>query len=197
MKFVTFALLFITWQIRAQNGNTYLDSIQDFRNRYVSDHEVVKGTDQRLMDFFPIDPSFRVNAKFERIDNGNWFQMNTTGKEKKTFRKYGKLIFSIHGKWMSLFVYQSQLLLTDQEYKNYLFIPFTDATNGVESYGSGRFIDCTTGDIHNNSLMLDFNKAYNPYCAYASGYNCPKPPKENDLAEPIRAGEKNFGRAGH
>jgi len=65
--------------------------------------------------------------------------------------------------------------------RDYLFIPFTDATSGIDTYGGGRYIDCATGDIRGGILMQDFNKAYNPCCAYASGYNCPIPPPENDL----------------
>ncbi|WP_192347263.1 DUF1684 domain-containing protein [Algoriphagus sp. Y33] len=70
--------------------------------------------------------------------------------------------------------------------KPVLFLPFTDQTNGGETYGGGRYMGLTipTGD----TIELDFNKAYNPYCAYASGYACPIPPKENDLEVPIRAG---------
>jgi len=83
-----------------------------------------------------------------------------------------------------------------EEYKNYLFLPFTDATTGVETYESGRYIDLQTGDIKNNQVVIDFNKAYNPYCAYVSGvYNCPIPPRENHLPVAILAGEKRF--AGH
>jgi uncharacterized protein (DUF1684 family) len=197
MKLITTALLFITCQIQAQDRKTYIDSIQDFRNHYVSEHDVVKGADQKFIEFFPIDPAYRVEAKFEHIANGNWFQMNTSGKEKKTYRKYGKLSFLMHGNQLSLFVYQSQSLMNDKEYRNYLFIPFTDATSGVDSYGGGRYLDYTIEDIKQNLLEIDFNKAYNPYCAYSSGYNCPIPPKENDLAEPIRAGEMNFGHPKH
>ena len=83
------------------------------------------------------------------------------------------------------------------EYKNYLFIPFTDLTTGDESYGSGRYMDFTTDSIQSNKLTLDFNKAYNPYCAYAIGFHCPLPPKENFLKVAIIAGEKVFGKAIH
>ena len=197
MKLMTVALLLLSYHIYAQREKDYIDSIQAFRDHYVSEHEVVKGADQKFIEFFPIDPSYKIKAKFERIANGSWFQMNTTGKAKHTYRKYGKLRFSVLGKSLSLFVYQSQSLMNNQEYHNYLFIPFTDATSGVDSYGGGRYLDYTIEDIKKNTLELDFNKAYNPYCAYAGGYNCPIPPKENDLAEPIRAGEKNFGHKTH
>ena len=82
---------------------------------------------------------------------------------------------------------------TDQ-YKNYLFLPFTDATTGVETYESGRYIDLEINDIKDNLVIIDFNKAYNPYCAYTTGYNCPIPPAENDLHIAITAGEKAYGK---
>lgn len=87
----------------------------------------------------------------------------------------------------------SQDLLQRAEYHNYLFLPFTDVSNAEETYEGGRYMDLTTGDIQNNTVLLDFNKAYNPYCAYVSGkYNCPIPPKENALPVAIKAGEKAY-----
>ncbi len=81
------------------------------------------------------------------------------------------------------------------EYKDQLFLPFTDLTSGEESYAAGRYIDLIFDDILDNKVIIDFNKAYNPYCAYVSGkYNCPIPPRENSLNVAILAGEKNFGK---
>ncbi|MEI9956742.1 MAG: DUF1684 domain-containing protein [Ferruginibacter sp.] len=97
---------------------------------------------------------------------------------------------------MQLTVYQSKSLTKNDQYKDYLFIPFTDATSGDESYGSGRYIDILTTDIKNNTVTIDFNKAYNPYCAYTTGYNCPIPPRENYLIVAVKAGEKSFAKPG-
>ena len=88
------------------------------------------------------------------------------------------------------------MILTD-EYKDYLFIPFTDATNGNETYEGGRYIDILITDISNNTVVIDFNKAYNPYCCYATGYHCPIPPKENALSVTINAGEKKYTKPVH
>ena len=87
--------------------------------------------------------------------------------------------------------------MQQEKYKDYLFIPFGDATSGLTSYGGGRYMDFTLADIKDNTLVIDFNKAYNPYCAYTIGYNCPIPPKENLLTEAINAGEKNYGKPVH
>jgi hypothetical protein len=83
------------------------------------------------------------------------------------------------------------------EYKNYLFIPFTDVTNGTDTYEGGRYIDISTSDIRDNKLTLDFNKAYNPYCCYTNGYNCPIPPKENELTIAVNAGEMKYTKGVH
>lgn len=179
----------------AQNrSNSYIDSLKDFRNSYIQSHEVVKGNDKQFLHFFPIDPAYRVTCKIEKISNGKWFQMSTSGKEKQIYRKYGKLTFTIRDTTLHLYMYQSQSLMTNNEYKDYLFIPFTDNSSGNDSYGGGRYLECFISDIKNNQLILDFNKAYNPYCAYTTGYNCPIPPKENDLPIVIAAGEKNYGK---
>ena len=120
--------------------------------------------------------------------------MATSAKTLKYYFKYGRLGFTIDGTGYHLFVYQSSDLMKTEQYRNYLFVPFTDATTGDESYGSGRYLEFYIADIQNNTLQLDFNKAYNPYCAYSAGYKCPIPPKENFLPVAIKAGERNFGK---
>jgi uncharacterized protein (DUF1684 family) len=174
----------------------YMDSIKVFRADYIKTHELLTSTEQKaLLRFYPLDPSYRLAARFERYADSPWFPMATSGKTPQIQRKYGRLTFQIHDTVAHLIVYQSQALLEKAGTRDYLFIPFTDVTSGIDSYGGGRYIDCMTGDIHDGILVLDFNKAYNPYCAYTTGYNCPIPPRENDLAIAIPAGEKNYGRA--
>jgi peptide deformylase len=92
-------------------------------------------------------------------------------------------------------VYQSVALFQNPAYKNHLFLPFLDLTNGQESYSGGRYIDLSTDDIKGNNVEIDFNKAYNPYCAYSNGYRCPVPPVENNLETKIMAGEKAFHKS--
>ena len=120
--------------------------------------------------------------------------MNSTGNIKKNYRIYGKLTFQLHDSSLQLCIYQSQSLMFNKDYADYLFIPFGDLTNGEETHATGRYLECHMGDIEQQRLILDFNKAYNPYCAYGSGYNCPIPPADNQLHVAIRAGEKNFGK---
>ena len=115
-------------------------------------------------------------------------QFNTTTDRKPLYDKYGVLTFEIDSVQYRLFVYQSHSLREREEYKDYLFLPFGDLTNGELTYGGGRFIDMRIplGD----SVVLDFNKAYNPYCAYSQGYSCPIVPQENFLKLEVKAGVK-------
>ncbi len=173
----------------------YLDSIKAFRADYVQTHELLTTREQKaLLSFYPLDPAYRVVARFEKYADSPWFPMPTSGRAPQIQRKYGRLTFAIHDTILHLMVYQSQALLQKAATRDYLFIPFTDATSGIDSYGAGRYIDGTISDIGKGSLVLDFNKAYNPYCAYSAGYNCPIPPHENNLPVTIRAGEKNYGK---
>ncbi len=185
-------LLVLCFKANAQN-KTYQDSLQKYLMDYVSTHEVVTGSDKKLMQFFVVDESYRVTANFEPIKNANWFDINTSSGKTKIYRQFGKITFTIDGKKQTLFIYQSQNLLQSIEHWDHLFLPFKDATNGNETYETGRYIDLKLSDIKNNKVIIDFNKAYNPYCAYVSGkYSCPVPPKENRLTIKIRAGEKKF-----
>jgi hypothetical protein len=173
--------------------STYEDSLKNYIKDYVDKHEVIKGKDKNKLQFFPIDPTYRVVASFEKKDNSSWFLLPTSGPLKKLYRIYGVIHFTVNGTPAQLNIYQSQDLLQNAEYRDYLFLPFIDATTGNESYHGGRYIDLKMADIQNNEVVVDFNKAYNPYCAYVSGkYNCPIPPKENKLSIPIKAGEKTF-----
>jgi len=176
--------------------NSYKDSIETYFKKYVKEHEVVTGKDKEFVSFFPVNERYRMNCRFERTMNSPWFRMESSGPIKKNYRIYGTIHFTINDTAVTLNIYQSQDLMGTQQYKDHLFIPFTDATSGEETYESGRYIDLEIKDIANDKVLIDFNKAYNPYCAYVSGkYNCPIPPVENRLIVAIRAGEKAFGKA--
>ncbi len=190
--FWTFITLFFCCQISfAQKNKSFSDSLILFQKQYINSHEVVKGNSRKFFRFFPPSKIFAVNCSFEKSTDTSIITMKTSGKTipQKDFIRYGKISFIIHDTALLLTLYQSKSQL-----QNYLFIPFTDATTGDETYGSGRYIDILTTDIKNNTVEIDFNKAYNPYCAYSSGYNCPIPPKENNLPVAIKAGEKTFAK---
>ncbi|MEO5563258.1 MAG: DUF1684 domain-containing protein [Chitinophagaceae bacterium] len=193
--FISSTLFILTFQA-SFSQNIYADSINRFITNYVQSHEVVTGEDKKLMSFYPVNEQYLIKARFEKIENGGWFSMETSGALKSINRVYGIMHFTINDTAVKLNIYQSQDLMNVTAYKEYLFLPFTDATTGEETYSGGRYIDLTIADIKNNNLVIDFNKAYNPYCAYVSGkYNCPIPPKENRLAVAIKAGEKTFKKS--
>jgi len=142
------------------------------------------------LDFFEIDPDYIVKAEFFRTPLESPFAMRTTADEMPIYVKYGELYFELKGRDFKLNLYQNQELIQDPEYFDYLFIPFTDLTNGKSTYDGGRYIGFRIPET--KEVVLDFNKAYNPYCAYNGKYSCPIPPEENDLKIEIFAGVKAF-----
>jgi uncharacterized protein len=144
----------------------------------------------KALDFFDIDSKYTVEAKFVRTKREKVFKMKTTTSRLPEYKKYGELFFMIDGKELKLNVYQNIDLIKKKEYKDYLFLPFTDLTCGNESYGAGRYIDLRISK--NEVQIIDFNKAYNPYCVYNYKYSCPIVPSENHLDIEIKAGVKKF-----
>ncbi|MEO6405559.1 MAG: DUF1684 domain-containing protein [Ferruginibacter sp.] len=193
-KILIIAILAIVSQNSFCQPKAYTDSIKKYQADYVKTHEVVKGVDRKYLKFFPVLKKYNVLASFEKISYSSVLIMKTSGKIQKDFIRYGYLHFIFDHKPYKLTLYQSITLKTKAGFEDYLFLPFTDATSGEQTYGGGRYIDFKLSDIINNTLALDFNKAYNPYCAYTTGYNCPIPPRENNLSIAVKAGEMNFGK---
>ncbi|MBC7448691.1 MAG: DUF1684 domain-containing protein [Hymenobacteraceae bacterium] len=138
------------------------------------------------LPFYPINYDCYVDATFVRDSTAAPFFMPTSKPRQAPYRKCGELRFSLNGQALHLTVYQNLDLLKKPGYENYLFVPFTDATNGHGTYGGGRYLDLRSPLAA--SILLDFNRAYNPYCAYSDRYSCPIPPAENHLRGPVPAG---------
>ena len=140
--------------------------------------------------FYPIDLKYQVTATFVRTPDEKPFLMPTSTSRKPEYVKYGEAHFMIDNEKYKLNLYKNTSTYDDPEFKDNLFLPFTDFTSGDGSYGGGRYIDARIpkGD----KIIIDFNKAYNPYCAYSHNYSCPIPPKENDLTVRIEAGVRDF-----
>ena len=143
--------------------------------------------------FYPIDSTYRVVAQFRKIEGPEEIQFPTSSGAIKTYDTYALATFELKGNTYQLPVYQSHALRQMEEYKDYLFLPFTDYTSGVETYGAGRYIDLRIPE--GNTIVIDFNKAYNPFCAYSPNYSCPIPPEANDLKLEVNAGIR--GPEGH
>jgi uncharacterized protein (DUF1684 family) len=144
----------------------------------------------KTLDFYPINEKFFVTAKFVRTENEKPFEMKTTGERKPMYIKYGEAYFVLDGKDFKLNIYKNIELSKKEEYKDYLFLPFSDLTCGNESYIGGKYIDMKVPK--GETMVIDFNTSYNPYCAYSHKYSCPKVPLENDLNIEIKAGVKKF-----
>jgi uncharacterized protein (DUF1684 family) len=140
------------------------------------------------LKYYPFDSQYVFSSQIERyilhINNPKYYATFLTNKgTNKRYIRYGKTQFKLNGKDYTIEVYKS--ILSDM-----LFIPFKDMTNGKETYEGGRYIDAEI--LSGYRMMLDFNMAYHPSCAYNEKFICALPPKENMLEIEIKAGEKTF-----
>jgi hypothetical protein len=142
------------------------------------------------LNYYPINLDYRVVAKFVKTENPMLFKMKTTTARLPEYRKYGEVHFELNGEARVLEVYQNPEIIQNPGLEDYLFIPFTDETNGIDTYEVGRYIDFRVPA--SEDVILDFNKCYNPYCSYGSAYSCPIPPEVNHLPLKVRAGEMKF-----
>lgn len=146
----------------------------------------------KKMKFYPPKEAYSIPGRIELTPEAKPFELATYSGMTKPFRQYAWVIFTLEGVEKKLAVYQSLNTIKIPGYQDYLFLPFKDVTSGSKTYGGGRYLDFKSSDIREGILHLDFNKAYNPYCAYSDGYNCPIPPVENHMDLAIKAGEKMY-----
>nr|WKN37924.1 DUF1684 domain-containing protein [Tunicatimonas sp. TK19036] len=164
-----------------QRIRTYLRSAPDspFAPDSIPFHE---------LSYYEAKPEYRVTARLERVEDHKLLTLPTTSGEDEKYIRYGYAQFDLGGQPQRLLVLQP----FDQE-ESTLFVAFADATSGEETYGGGRYLNVEmpsrTGQ---KTLELDFNLAYNPYCAYNPTFSCPFPPRENVMEIPVEAGEKTF-----
>ena len=152
------------------------------------------GSERRVfstLPFYPTRYAYVVQAQLLRDSTSRPFAMETSTAHRPLYRKYGELRFVLNGQPQRLAVYQSVDLLNRPGFEDYLFVPFTDLTNGHGSYGGGRYLDLRIPPAGSSALTLDFNRAYNPSCAYNHGYSCPVPPAENRLVVAIPVGVRS------
>lgn len=196
MRVIIIILLVCTNMVVQAQSEIYVKEIkvfqeklnEEFKNPNMSPLTKKEQRKFKGHNFYEINESFRVKGKFIRSLNPIPFKMKTTTKRAPVYEKYGEVFFSIGNEQYKLNVYQSHRLRITEKYKDYLFLPFTDVTNGTETYVGGRYIDLSIPN--SDSIIIDFNKAYNPYCAYSHTHSCPIPPKENNLPIEIKAGVK-------
>ncbi|RAV99880.1 DUF1684 domain-containing protein [Pseudochryseolinea flava] len=192
---VVVALLVIVFYSFTGSDGTYEQQITQERvekDKYLrtADDSPFKGkTDQfKGLNYFPPDPQYNVVADLTPIQQKKTIVLGTSDGKEEHYLEYAYADFNLHGKSQRLLILE---LMEMGPNRGKLFLAFADETSANETYGAGRYLDVSRNS-GSNSITLDFNKTYNPYCAYDDGFSCPFPPKENLLTIAIRAGEKNY-----
>ncbi len=144
------------------------------------------------LSYWPPDGRFRFELELEEHDEKTTIEVGDSEGRSRWLWKWGTFRFQLHGTECMLEAYKS-----DRSEKR-LFVPFRDATSGEESYGAGRYLDLKPerDRTEDEKWILDFNEAYNPWCAYNGDYACPLVPRENWLEVPVRAGERKYPLSG-
>jgi len=194
MKIFTFLLLLISMNSFAQS---YAEQIAKHREAYKQDfikdeRAPLKKSDLQNLHFYDADSTYKIFATIALLKNEKVFKMPAFNGSSSNYYRYAHVNFVLDEKKIQMTLYRSVALSNNPLYKDHLFLPFTDETNNKETYGGGRYIDLDAKEIVDNHIEIDFNKAYNPYCAFSEGYRCPVPPEENDLQLAIKAGEKLY-----
>ena len=177
----------------------YKAEIQQFRDEQVKglladSRKFFAKTDIRYLRYFEPNPAYKVVATFDPTPGARPFLIPTHSGKNKPFKEYGTFTFVLRDTTYTLHAYQNIDLINDNAHKDDLFVPFNDETNYAQTYAGGRYIDLSIKDINNGQVVIDFNKCYNPYCAYGEGFSCPIPPDDNHLRTSISAGEKMFAK---
>jgi len=137
--------------------------------------------DFKGLKYFPENPALRMEVDVERFEEQQPIEMLTSTGDLQRYARYGRFHFDVDGQETALTIYASQ---------HGYFLPFVDSLADEETYGAGRYLE--PEPLESGKFLVDFNLAYNPYCAYNELWSCPIPPAENRLKVPIRAGEKRF-----
>jgi hypothetical protein len=165
---------------------TPLESFRAEKDEFFAKHMQSPLTHAQKHDFkglkyYPENPSLRLEATVEVFPTQDIVTIQTTGGEPQLYKRYGRFKFEVDGQGAELTLYSNQ---------DGFFLPFADSLAGKETYPAGRYIE--PEQLPGGKFRVDFNLAYNPYCAYNEAWSCPLTPAENRLKVPIRAGEKIF-----
>ncbi len=154
-------------------------ALQDDEESPIKDKATFKG-----LKYYPFNKDYVVDFVLEKAEKAKTVELKMTDGTTEKLILFGKIKGEIGGFTVSLVLYQHE--------DGNFFLPFKDKTAPTETYGGGRFLDLPLTNVKNNRLRVDFNLAYNPYCAYNEEFACPIPPAENTLPIRIEAGEKRF-----
>lgn len=194
----TYCFLFLLVAVFGFSQEYNEAAVQDFQNELTAHYgDSLKSPlpkadfkDFHGLDFYAPSSKYFVVAKFTRTKKEKPFAMKTSTARLPMYVKYGEVTFTLDGKEHKLNLYQNAERTKKKEFEADLFLPFSDLTSGNETYIGGRYLDVKVpkGD----TMAIDFNQAYNPYCAYNHIYSCPIAPLENDLSVEIKAGVKKY-----
>lgn len=140
------------------------------------------------LKYFPVNEKYNIKAKLEPVEEKKVVLLGTSDGKEQKYLEYAYAIFDLDGVENKLLILE---LMDAGPLRGKLFLAFADESSGIETYGAGRYLDVKKVPAA-TSIELDFNLAYNPYCAYTEKFSCPFPPKENILKVAILAGEKNY-----
>lgn len=195
MGVVLVALMGIVYSFMGTDDSTYVKKIEkqrDEKNQYMrtaEDSPFAKKVDEfQGLSYYPVDSKYSLKAKLIPIENKKSVELPTSDGKVKRYLEYAYAEFKLDENIHRLLILE---IIDMGPYRGTLFLSFGDDTSARETYGAGRYLDVQK-IRGQNSIMLDFNEAYNPYCAYNNEYSCPLPPRENLLSIAIKAGEKNY-----
>jgi uncharacterized protein (DUF1684 family) len=165
---------------------TTLSEFREGKDEFFANHPNSPLTPEQKANFiglsyFPENPALRLEIKIDPFAKQEQVQMPTSTGEIKSYTRYARFGFEVDSNPAELTLYNSP---------SGLFLLFVDSLAGIETYGAGRYLE--PEELPDGKILVDFNLAYNPYCAYNDMWSCPIPPAENRLNVAIRAGEKNF-----
>ncbi len=135
------------------------------------------------LKYYPPDIRYKITARFSPFEKPQIITLATNDNQKMEYLEYGMATFTFADK-------EQKLIILENVAEEKLFLAFGDETSALETYGAGRYLDIKHDG--GNAIVLDFNRAYNPYCAYSDNYSCPLPPIQNLLSVGIEAGEKTY-----
>ncbi len=197
-----FLLTVICWAFLISCSTTkktsnYHDELTTYREQYKNGflqdpRSPLTKEDLPFLSFYEADLNLKLNCNCTKATDAKPFEMPTYSGVTRTYILHSIATCPYQGQRLTLELYKNIHLPINPLYKNNLFLPFKDETSGDSTYGGGRYINLMVTDIVDDKIIIDFNKAYNPWCAFSDGFNCPIPPKANHLPVSIKAGEKMF-----
>jgi len=196
--FAVFTILIVFLGCNNSSNEVYNKSLIEYRKEnnkfYLSDNSPLLEEDKKNfvgLNYFPVKADYAFWANYSKYENPDTIVMPTTTERTILMVNDGALTFNLKDTVCTLQVYYDVLRFRKNNSKDY-FLPLGDGTSGMESYGGGRYLELDSLRNEGKEIWLDFNKLYNPYCAYNHKFSCPIPPKENLLEVHIAAGERNF-----